>query len=96
MSAQTQFLYISHNRLTMEMAEQLIGVTMQEKGVSRIVAVDIQQALSMAKPAWCRSDADKRKGRLKIFSDGLWWHNDKLKHLQYQIYSEIKEKRIQE
>ena len=48
MSAKTQFLYISHNRLTMEMAEQLIGVTMQEKGVSRIVAVDIQQALSMA------------------------------------------------
>ena len=48
MSAQTQFLYISHNRLTMEMAEQLVGVTMQEKGVSRIVAVDIQQALKMA------------------------------------------------
>ena len=50
MSAQTQFLYISHNRLTMEMAEQLVGVTMQEKGVSRIVAVDIQQALQMAEP----------------------------------------------
>ena len=48
MSAQTQFLYISHNRLTMEMAEQLIGVTMQEKGVSRIVAVDIKQVLEMA------------------------------------------------
>lgn len=48
MSAHTQFLYISHNRLTMEMAEQLIGVTMQEKGVSRIVAVDIKQALAMA------------------------------------------------
>ncbi|MCG7657488.1 chromosome segregation protein SMC [Wielerella bovis] len=48
MSAQTQFLYISHNRLTMEMAEQLVGVTMQEKGVSRVVAVDIQQALQMA------------------------------------------------
>lgn len=48
MSAQTQFLYISHNRLTMEMAQQLVGVTMQEKGVSRIVAVDIQQALQMA------------------------------------------------
>lgn len=47
MSAKTQFLYISHNRLTMEMAEQLIGVTMQEKGVSRIVAVDIQAALNM-------------------------------------------------
>ncbi|PSJ79546.1 chromosome segregation protein SMC [Neisseria iguanae] len=50
MSAQTQFLYISHNRLTMEMAEQLVGVTMQEKGVSRIVSVDIQQALQMAEP----------------------------------------------
>lgn len=51
MSAQTQFLYISHNRLTMEMAEQLVGVTMQEKGVSRIVSVDIQQALQMAEPS---------------------------------------------
>ena len=51
MSAQTQFLYISHNRLTMEMAEQLVGVTMQEKGVSRVVAVDIKQALEMAEPA---------------------------------------------
>ncbi|WP_037586685.1 chromosome segregation protein SMC [Stenoxybacter acetivorans] len=48
MSAHTQFLYISHNRLTMEMAEQLVGVTMQEKGVSRIVTVDIQAALNMA------------------------------------------------
>ena len=50
MSSQTQFLYISHNRLTMEMAEQLVGVTMQEKGVSRVVAVDIKQALEMAEP----------------------------------------------
>lgn len=50
MSEQTQFLYISHNRLTMEMAEQLVGVTMQEKGVSRVVAVDIKQALEMAEP----------------------------------------------
>ena len=48
MSDKTQFLYISHNRLTMENAEQLIGVTMQEKGVSRIVSVDIQQAIKMA------------------------------------------------
>ncbi|HGM2009887.1 TPA: chromosome segregation protein SMC [Neisseria gonorrhoeae] len=48
MSVQTQFLYISHNHLTMEMAEQLVGVTMQEKGVSRVVAVDIKQALEMA------------------------------------------------
>ena len=47
MSERTQFLYISHNRLTMEMAEQLVGVTMQEQGVSRIVAVDIVEALKM-------------------------------------------------
>ncbi|WP_434777716.1 chromosome segregation protein SMC [Neisseria sp. Ec49-e6-T10] len=51
MSHQTQFLYISHNRLTMQMAEQLVGVTMQEKGVSRIVSVDIQEALNMREGA---------------------------------------------
>ena len=48
MSAQTQFLFISHNKIAMEMAQQLIGVTMQEQGVSRIVAVDMESALSMA------------------------------------------------
>ena len=37
MAERTQFLYISHNRLTMEMAGQLVGVTMQEQGVSRVV-----------------------------------------------------------
>jgi chromosome segregation protein len=47
MAVNTQFLYISHNRLTMEMAEQLVGVTMQEQGVSRIVAVDIVEAMKM-------------------------------------------------
>lgn len=47
MADKTQFLYISHNRLTMEMAEQLVGVTMQEQGVSRIVAVDILEALQL-------------------------------------------------
>ena len=47
MSADTQFLYISHNKITMEMAAQLIGVTMQESGVSRVVAVDIEEALRM-------------------------------------------------
>jgi chromosome segregation protein len=51
MSARTQFLYISHNRLTMEMAEQLVGVTMQEQGVSRVVAVDIVEALKMRETA---------------------------------------------
>ncbi|SDL98140.1 condensin subunit Smc [Oryzisolibacter propanilivorax] len=48
MSRGTQFLFISHNKIAMEMAEQLIGVTMQEQGVSRIVAVDMQAALTMA------------------------------------------------
>lgn len=45
MSKSTQFLFISHNKIAMEMAEQLIGVTMQEQGVSRIVAVDMEAAL---------------------------------------------------
>ncbi len=48
MSSGTQFLFISHNKIAMEMAEQLIGVTMQEQGVSRIVAVDMEAALTMA------------------------------------------------
>jgi chromosome segregation protein len=45
MSAKTQFLFISHNKIAMEMAQQLIGVTMQEQGVSRIVAVDMESAV---------------------------------------------------
>jgi chromosome segregation protein len=48
MSKGTQFLFISHNKIAMEMAEQLIGVTMQEQGVSRIVAVDMESAVSLA------------------------------------------------
>jgi chromosome segregation protein len=48
MSGETQFLFISHNKIAMEMAEQLIGVTMQEQGVSRIVAVDMESAVKMA------------------------------------------------
>ena len=51
MSRGTQFLFISHNKIAMEMAEQLIGVTMQEQGVSRIVAVDMESAVSMAEAA---------------------------------------------
>ena len=50
MSKGTQFLFISHNKIAMEMAEQLIGVTMQEQGVSRIVAVDMESALSLTEP----------------------------------------------
>ena len=51
MSKETQFLFISHNKIAMEMAEQLIGVTMQEQGVSRIVAVDMEAAASLAELA---------------------------------------------
>lgn len=51
MSSGTQFLFISHNKIAMEMAEQLIGVTMQEQGVSRIVAVDMESAIGMAEAA---------------------------------------------
>ena len=51
MSRQTQFLYISHNKIAMEMAEQLIGVTMQEQGVSRVVAVDMDAAVGLAEAA---------------------------------------------
>jgi chromosome segregation protein len=48
----TQFLFITHNKIAMEMAEQLVGVTMQEQGVSRIVAVDIDSAMRLtAEPA---------------------------------------------
>ena len=47
MSANTQFLFISHNKIAMEMAQQLIGVTMQEQGVSRIVAGDMESAASL-------------------------------------------------
>lgn len=51
MSEKTQFLYVSHNKITMEMAQQLIGVTMQESGVSRIVDVDMEQAVKIAEVA---------------------------------------------
>ncbi len=48
MSATVQFLYISHNKVTMEISKQLAGVTMKEPGVSRMVAVDIEEAISLA------------------------------------------------
>ena len=47
----TQFVFISHNKITMEIAHQLIGVTMQEQGVSRIVAVDLEAAATMVEAA---------------------------------------------
>ena len=41
-------VYFSHNKIAMEMAQQLVGVTMQEQGVSRVVEVDIEEALRLA------------------------------------------------
>ncbi|MBX3617801.1 chromosome segregation protein SMC [Nitrosomonas sp.] len=49
MAERTQFIFISHNKITMEMAQRLIGVTMQEQGISRIVAVDLADAINMGK-----------------------------------------------
>jgi chromosome segregation protein len=51
MSDSTQFMFISHNKITMEIAAQLIGVTMPEQGVSRVVAVDIEEALRLKEAA---------------------------------------------
>ena len=48
MAANVQFIFITHNKLTMEMANQLLGVTMHEPGVSRVVAVDIDAAAELA------------------------------------------------
>ncbi|MFU8798251.1 MAG: chromosome segregation SMC family protein, partial [Gammaproteobacteria bacterium] len=48
MSKGVQFVFITHNKVSMEMAKQLIGVTMHEPGVSRLVAVDIDEALAFA------------------------------------------------
>lgn len=48
MSSQVQFIYISHNKIAMEMAESLLGVTMHEPGVSRLVSVDIEEAAELA------------------------------------------------
>src|SRR5574341_2457 len=51
MSQNSQFLFISHNKITMEIAEQLLGITMQEAGVSRVVAVDIEEAMKLSEAA---------------------------------------------
>ena len=48
MSEDVQFVVITHNKLTMEMADQLLGVTMNEPGVSRLVSVDVEEAAAMA------------------------------------------------
>jgi chromosome segregation protein len=48
MSARVQFIFITHNKTTMELASQLLGVTMHEPGVSRLVAVDVDEAVRLA------------------------------------------------
>ncbi|NRA62229.1 MAG: chromosome segregation protein SMC, partial [Psychrobium sp.] len=48
MSEKVQFIFITHNKVSMEMATQLLGITMQEAGVSRVVAVDVDAAVSLA------------------------------------------------
>ncbi|ODS23293.1 chromosome segregation protein SMC [Candidatus Endobugula sertula] len=48
MSSQVQFIYITHNKIAMEMAHQLMGVTMHEAGVSRMVTVDVNEAAELA------------------------------------------------
>ena len=48
MSQQVQFIYISHNKVSMEKADQLMGVTMHEPGVSRLVSVDVEEAVALA------------------------------------------------
>jgi chromosome segregation protein len=47
MSQQVQFIFITHNKVTMELARTLNGVTMHEPGVSRLVSVDINEAAAM-------------------------------------------------
>ena len=48
MSKQLQFIYITHNKIAMEMADQLMGVTMHEPGCSRLVSVDVEEAAALA------------------------------------------------
>jgi len=48
MSRTVQFIFITHNKIAMEMAEQLMGVTMHEPGVSRMVSVDVDEAVALA------------------------------------------------
>jgi chromosome segregation protein len=47
MSQTVQFIYITHNKIAMEMADQLMGVTMHEPGCSRLVAVDVEEAMAL-------------------------------------------------
>jgi chromosome segregation protein len=48
MAEKVQFVFITHNKVTMEIANQLVGVTMHEPGVSRLVSVDVEAAARLA------------------------------------------------
>jgi chromosome segregation protein len=48
MSERVQFIFITHNKITMDLANHLTGVTMHEPGVSRLVAVDVDEAVQLA------------------------------------------------
>ena len=48
MSKTVQFIFITHNKVSMERSDYLMGVTMHEAGVSRMVSVDVNQALELA------------------------------------------------
>jgi len=48
MARTVQFIFITHNKISMEIADQLMGVTMHEPGVSRLVSVDVDEAVAMA------------------------------------------------
>jgi chromosome segregation protein len=51
MSQHVQFIFITHNKITMELAQSLNGVTMHERGVSRLVSVDINEAAALVAEA---------------------------------------------
>ena len=51
MSEDVQFIFVTHNKITMEIAHQLLGVTMHEAGVSRLVTVDVDEAVKLAATA---------------------------------------------
>lgn len=61
MSERVQFVFVTHNKIAMEMAQHLIGVTSHESGVSRLVAVDIEQAIHMVEkqiPLYAATETD--------------------------------------
>ena len=51
MSDKVQFIFITHNKISMERSNHLMGITMQEPGVSRMVSVDVEEAVKLAQSA---------------------------------------------